>query len=138
MEPAVPKGSVAVGKPVDAGSLQVGDIIVYRASGSSMPTLHRIIAIDSDGGENVFTTKGDANQEQDPTQLRLVGQGTRVLYSVPYTGFFLHASGTRWGPVLFVWLPALLLLTLVLWTIWRPTSRLQDPAKDEGPHGIRM
>lgn len=134
MEPAVPKGSVAVGKRVSPASLRAGDIIVYRAQGAPTPTLHRIVAIDLDRETLVFTTKGDANDAPDPSQLRLVGQGTRVLYSVPYAGFVLHASSTRWGPILFIWLPALLLLALLLWTIWRPATRPRGhaPPLDEG------
>jgi len=132
MAPKVQRGSVAVGKPVDAGSLAVGDIVVYRAIGARTPTLHRIIAIDLEGEERVFTTKGDANAEADPARLHLTGRGTRVIYTVPYAGFLLHARSTSWGRVLFVWLPAMLLLAFVLYSTWRPVGRPPGRAADKG------
>jgi signal peptidase len=107
--------------------IRVGDIIVYKLPGSSIPTLHRVVSLEEQGGVIKARTKGDNNQTVDPTEILLTGRGSRVVYSVPYVGYILHAPRQAWSQNLFLRLPALALAAYVLWSIWKP-ARKQQPA----------
>lgn len=65
MEPNIPSGSTVYCEKVDPEDLQVGDIITYMLN-EELKSTHRIvdITIDEDG-TYYFTTKGDANSEND-------------------------------------------------------------------------
>lgn len=80
MTPAYPVGGVVYVKAVNADSLQVGDVITYRmGTDTDYVMTHRIVEI-SDG---FFTTKGDANEVEDPEPVsydRVVGE---VVFFLP-------------------------------------------------------
>ena len=66
MEPEIPVGSLAVVKHVDAASLTEGDVIAYEKDGAVV--VHRVLEIDAAAAE--ITTKGDANDVQDPRPVK--------------------------------------------------------------------
>lgn len=82
MEPEIPTGSVAYIDVKDRTDLEVGDVIMYRAS-EEINVTHRIIDFDSAGN---LITKGDAN---DTADLRPVSPNSVVgtyVFSIPYIG----------------------------------------------------
>ncbi len=111
MGDALPVGSVAVTRPVDAGDLRVGNVIAIGAKAGTMPTLHRIVSIDEAGTGRLLTTRGDANETNDP-QIAVQARGDRVVYHVPLVGYALAFSRTPLGILLLV-SPG------VVWLIWR-------------------
>jgi len=120
MEPAVPRGSIAVSRPVSALKLEIGDVIAYRPARGRTPTLHRVVGIGDNGGRLAFTLKGDANASADPVPLSFDGPGSEVVYSVPKLGYFIHLTHGTTGRLVFVVLPALWVGAMVLWDIWKP------------------
>lgn len=126
MGSTAPMGSVAFIEDVRAESLQVGDVIVFRPPSTGkprQPLMHRIISIEEVDGQRVISTKGDANQSADPWQLRLTGEGGRLVYTVPYVGYLLWFFKTRTGWA-FVALPLAAYLGFVaLRRIWAPAGR---------------
>jgi signal peptidase I len=118
MEPAVQRGSIAVAAPLLVEALSVGDIVPYRTSAGSAPTLHRIVAIEDTAQGRQFTLKGDANERADPQRVVLEGKGSRVVYTVPQVGYFANLARKGPGQVLLIWLPAAVLSALLLWEIW--------------------
>ena len=69
MLPKYKIGDVIVVKKVPANELRVGDDVSYLASASYMKNLritHKIINIRKENNEYYFTTKGDANEVEDP------------------------------------------------------------------------
>jgi signal peptidase len=100
-------GSVAFIEDAPAESLHVGDVIVFRPPSSGQarqPVMHRIISIEEADGQRVLRTKGDANESADPWELRLMGEGGRLVFVVPYAGypFWFFQTRTAWA---FVVLP---------------------------------
>lgn len=82
MEPGIPTGSVAYIDVKDRTDLEVGDVIMYRAS-EEINVTHRIIDFDSAGN---LITKGDAN---DTADLRPVSPNSVVgtyVFNIPYIG----------------------------------------------------
>ena len=124
MEPAIPVGSMAVGKPVAASDLRVGDIVAYKPPRASTATIHRVISVEGTAGSpKLFTLKGDANLTADPLPVALEGRGSRVIYSVPKIGYLTAFARTGRGRVILLWLPAFGLAGLTLWEIWVPRGQ---------------
>ena len=136
MAPALRPGDVALTKPVAPEDVQVGDIIASRSNHQASPTLHRVTAIEEEGGQRQFIIKGDRNDGVDPEPVLLLGSGDRVVHRVPLAGYLIHFVRTVPGRLLFLALPTLLLGGIILWEIWRPRRAAEAPAPlsaSEGP-----
>lgn len=91
MSPTFERGSAVFSQPEPVSALQVGDVITYvPPSGSGIDTLvtHRIVEItETEAGEPLFRTQGDANADPDPWTFTL-DQDTQnvVRFWVPHLG----------------------------------------------------
>ena len=112
MEPALPVGSVVVVKPVDPNKLQKNEIIWFKLSGPQSIT-HRIIDITDEG----FITKGDANKAPDNFILEKKDVIGRVVFTIPYLGYLNHFVKTPLGFILFMILPATIIIAEKIRTI---------------------
>ncbi|MGD2246968.1 MAG: signal peptidase I [Candidatus Methanofastidiosia archaeon] len=61
MEPVFYEGDVVFIKKVDASTLEVGDIIVFKARRGKTPIVHRIVEVIEENGNKYFVTQGDSN-----------------------------------------------------------------------------
>lgn len=85
MEDTLSVGDIVFVKPVAFEELQVGDVVTVASSDSKDFFTHRVVEIDRDAG--TVTTRGDANNADDPMPTeaeRIVG---RMWYSVPILGY---------------------------------------------------
>ena len=87
MTPGIPVGSVVVVRPVDPGTLEVGDVATYqKEKDQAVFVTHRIIEIDSSTRPTTYVFKGDANRGPDLEPIvpdRIIG---KVWFHVPYLG----------------------------------------------------
>ena len=87
MTPGIPVGSVVVVRPVDPGTLEVGDVATYqKEKDQAVFVTHRIIEIDSSTRPTTYIFKGDANRGPDLEPIvpeRIIG---KVWFHVPYLG----------------------------------------------------
>lgn len=91
MGDAAPVGSLVIASPADASTIEVGDVIVMRRSGSS-PITHRVIETGRDDASGPFVlTKGDANPEPDATPYALGDEELVARWVVPRAGSVLVA-----------------------------------------------
>ncbi|CAM2932110.1 signal peptidase I [Prescottella defluvii] len=134
MEPTYPPGTLVVVKPVDAGTLGVGDAITFQwESGKVDVVTHRITAVQySAKGELRFTTQGDANRAPDerpvvPGQVR-----GKVWYAVPYVGYVNNfISGKQRSALLAVVVGGLLAYAVVMFVgSVRDKARVRRQRKD--------
>lgn len=93
MTPVMPKGSLAVTRPVAAQDIKEGDIIAFRpprpwTPKDGKPVVHRVVRDDAYAAGRVIQTKGDANDDADPWKIDLSGPGSyaRVVHIVPGAG----------------------------------------------------
>jgi signal peptidase len=110
MEPSISTGDVVVVGDASPNSIEERDVITYRRSGADTPTTHRVVEITEQGGEPAFVTKGDANDQPDPSPVpasRLIGV---VVFTIPYIGYVVEFVNTTMGFVALVVVPFLLLL----------------------------
>ncbi len=138
MDPTIPKGSVVYSKPAAMEELEVGDIITYRppaSSGVDELVTHRIIdkttRTNANGNpQDVFRTKGDANDAPDPWRFTLNdGEGALEKAHLPYLGWIYLALGVPWVRILLITLPALLIIAFTAISLWREAGREVEEAK---------
>lgn len=104
---AMPIGSVALNRLVDARAVAIGDIISFRYPGRSDTITHRVVSIeDADGGRG-FTTKGDANTSNDAQPLLAKGSIHKVEHVVPVAGYLVRYAHTPLGGLVLIVGPAL-------------------------------
>ena len=66
MEPVMYRGDIVI-IDTNPSTIQVGDIIVYKATWINEDVIHRVIAIGTESnGSTVLETKGDNNPVPDP------------------------------------------------------------------------
>lgn len=122
MDPAIPRGSVAILVPQRPESLGVGQVVTYNAPLEGAPVVtHRVLSIDEPGTHPVITTKGDANAAADPWRARVEDPVVwRARWSIPYLGYAIHALRAPLLRMLLVYAAAALGAMLWLWEVWRP------------------
>lgn len=84
MMPEIQVGEIVYAKEVATSELEVGDVITYHLTGSTMVT-HRIVGINEN--EQMVITKGDANDTVDGTPVTFSNIKGRVGFHVPYLGY---------------------------------------------------
>ena len=105
MRPTVSPGDVVVTQPVLVTDLRVGDVIAFYPPGRTVPVLHRVTSLASEGGVVAVTTRGDANPVDDPwlasingpTVYRMVGYIPLVGWLPQYRGLLFIAAGLLIG-----------------------------------------
>lgn len=124
MEPNIKTGGVVVIKP--ANDYVVGDVITFgKDTKTQIPTTHRIVGVEGTGALKTFTTKGDANDAEDPTVTRLSDVHGKVIFSVPYLGFVLDFAKKPIGFALLVGVPALIIIFDEIMKIVTEVKRLR-------------
>jgi len=83
------KGDILFVIEANPEKLEVGDVIIFNG-GQNNPVIHRIIEINEEGGEKIFSTIGDNNNgqlsfEKRITQKQLIGKASFKL--APYIGW---------------------------------------------------
>lgn len=124
MEPAILTGSLVVVKPSSAYA--VGDVITFESRSAEVPTTHRIVSIEGEGTERVFTTKGDANEEADTDTTSLSAVLGKIVIAVPYAGFVLDFARQPMGFLLLIVLPALMIIFGEIEKIWTEVRRKKN------------
>jgi signal peptidase len=127
MEPAMPAGALALMMPIDPQNVQVGDIIAFDPPWDPDVTVsHRVIDILRDG-QLLFDTKGDATEESDPYYVPAEHVHGKVIFNIPYLGFAANDASeyvrSWWGLLVFVAIPAVLLIGITIRDINRSTNR---------------
>ena len=87
MEPVHKTGGlIYTTKNVDTDELEVGDVITFQMSQTTIAT-HRIVDIKDEGGTRMFQTKGDANAAPDQNLVPEQNVIGKSLFSIPYLGY---------------------------------------------------
>jgi len=130
MEPAIKTGSLIIIKPRE--TYQVGDIITFGAdTRTQVPTTHRITDVRASSGKLLFTTKGDANENNDLKETRERDVIGKVIFSVPYVGYLIDFARKPIGFLILIVLPAFLIVSEQVSVIVQEFLRLRKKKKDE-------
>lgn len=82
MEPEIPLGSIIYVKEAEPEEIQEGDVIAYQSNGSVI--VHRVVENRIVEGE--FTTKGDANEQEDMNAVDYQALVGKVAFHIPVIG----------------------------------------------------
>lgn len=111
MEPAINVGDVIITGPVNdtpLGKVQSGTIITFQVRQAL--TTHRVVSINGD----TVVTKGDANEDPDPTTISVSQIKGVYLFRIPYIGYLTYFIRTRTGWFLAIMLPAIVLVGFII------------------------
>jgi signal peptidase len=128
MEPAIKTGSIIAIQPnFPTDQLKAGDVITYKSiDNPEMKITHRIVEIETVGGQLQFITKGDNNDAIDPIPIPenlVVGKYAGL--TVPYMGQILSFVKTKTGIILFMIIPGILIILWQMVNVWRMITRME-------------
>lgn len=130
MEPSIKVGSVVVVRPSD--NYAVNDVITFgEDTRDEIPTTHRIISERIDSGVALYTTKGDANSDADPQEVRERDIIGKVLFDIPFLGFILDFARQPIGFVLIIGVPAAIVIFDEAGKIWGEVQRMRKKKEEE-------
>lgn len=127
MAPTMPTGTAAIGQPIEAEQINVGDVVMVERQGQ-LPVTHRVMSAEMDPaveGGVILVMKGDDNEVNDPSPYH-VTEAVRVVFPIPGLGTVIEVARTP----LFLGLTTMFVAGLVLWAFW-PARKPEDAAEDE-------
>ena len=130
MSPAVDTGSLVAVKAVEAEAIEPQDIITFRGEVDEHNiTTHRVVAKENQYGIQ-FTTRGDANDVEDPMPVKDSQIMGKVVLSVPYAGYAFHFARTREGVMALVGLVAAVITLELVKTLREEKYKSKDKSTD--------
>lgn len=97
MEPYYHVGSLIYVKKLPVEQIQVGDAITFVLNEDLVVATHRVVKVDQE--EQVFYTKGDANEMADASPVSFKNVLGKATFSIPYLGYFSSFIATDKGKV---------------------------------------
>lgn len=89
MEPTINVNDLIIIKKCEESEIQKGDIITYKKEDGSIVT-HRIVKINKENGQNVYTTKGDNNEIEDDETIKHSQVHGKYLFKIQGMGEFVE------------------------------------------------
>ena len=121
MEPNIRTGSIVF--DVSKTAYKIGDVITFLRN--DIAITHRIVKVISTPTENQYVTKGDANNTPDKgftPQHSVIG---KEIFNVPFFGYFAVFLKALPGLVIFMFVPAIILISIELSTIWQEFRKVK-------------
>lgn len=122
MSPSINAGDVVFVSDSSSNAIEEGDVITYERLGESQLITHRVIEVQSEGGETTFRTQGDANEEPDPNPVPAGNVIGVVIFHLPLLGHVISFAGSDLGIVLFVIVPAVGLALSELYDLYKDAT----------------
>lgn len=137
MEPEIPVNSMIVVEKVDAGELEIGDVISFFSRDPSLygeVNTHRILEIEEQDGKLVFLTKGDANNVSDQyltLEEDIIG---KVVWVSLFIGKLVRLAS---NPVFFIPCIMIPLVVLLGRNLWESIKLAKQLAREEEEKAVR-
>ena len=113
MEPSLQVGELLAVKPMDPNTIKQGDVIAFRHQSHLDETItHRVTEVIAGADTPLFRTKGDANSSADDTLVSPKNFEGKVVFHIPYVGYFANFAQTPIGFGLMLVTPALFLAVI--------------------------
>jgi signal peptidase len=127
MEPEISAGDAVIVKSVDPADISSGAVITFVRSEESTPVTHRVVEVVDSGDSRAFRTKGDANDNPDPTLVPAANVTGEVWFVLPYVGHVVMFANTRIGMAVLVGAPVVAFILSEFYAF------LWDETADEQP-----
>jgi signal peptidase len=122
MEPAIKTGSIIFIRPKN--NYQIGDVVSFY-SGKQIFT-HRVKEILSEQNTKQYLTKGDANGSSDTRPINHPDVLGSVIVTLPFIGYLMSFSRSIAGLILFIFLPAAIIIALELINIVKEIKKINS------------
>lgn len=134
MEPTCTIGTLVVVKPTAFEDIHERDIITFTVAENTIVT-HRVISIDRE--KQLLETKGDNNTVADSSPVSYGNVVGRVWFQIPYAGYVVLLSTTRFGRIMLGIIMFGLVGAYVLKRIYYsiPEDEEESTGEDDGTHG---
>ena len=123
MAPHIKPGDLVVVRAVSPYEIHPGDVISFQSPLAPIQVTHRVEKVDYTSTGPVFTTKGDANGNNDPWLLRYQGSGWEVTSVIPHVAGWLARLTGSGGRIVIA-----AVLFLVVLIILLPSAKKADSA----------
>ena len=97
MSPSITKGSMILEKKVEFEEISEGDVVTFQNDSGTEFFTHRVISIDT--ANKMFKTKGDANEEPDPSEISYYFAVGKVDFAMPLIGYVLQLLSSTAGKI---------------------------------------
>ena len=137
MAPTYDVDTMILVQETDPSQIKEGDVISFYSSDPMLDgavNTHRVVRIEKDGGQYVYTTKGDGNNVEDPYDVKseyLVG---KVIWSSVILG---KISRLVSNPLIFIPVILVPLAVILLSNFFQTISLARKIAKEEEEAAIR-
>lgn len=137
MVPTYDVDTMILVQETDPSQIREGDVISFYSSDPMLDgavNTHRVVRIEKDGGQYVYTTKGDGNNVEDPYDVKseyLVG---KVIWSSVILG---KISRLASNPLIFIPVILVPLAVILLSNFFQTISLARKIAKEEEEAAIR-
>jgi signal peptidase len=128
MEPSIHTGSVVVDHT--GTNYNVGDVITFKIKDSQDTVTHRIVKVNQNAGITSYKVKGDANNTPDPDPVLKTNVVGSVSFSIPYLGFLIAFIRSIPGLILFIAIPALIIISEEISNIRTEVTKIANKNKD--------
>ena len=112
MQPTISTGSLIIVKSVE--NYSVGNIVTFTSSGLKVKpqglTTHRIVETREVKERKEYVTKGDANNAPDSATVKNEQVLGKVILAIPYLGYPISFTKTLPGLILFIVIPATIIV----------------------------
>ncbi len=98
MGTAIPKGSLVFAKQVPFEEIRAGDVLTFHSDDGDEFFTHRVVKVDEKN--QMFTTKGDANEANDPSPTSYYFVQGKVSFSIPLIGYVAEFINSTLGKVI--------------------------------------
>lgn len=108
MEPSIKTGSIVATRP--QSNYSVGDVITFYSDRMEQITTHRISEVINSDERTFYKTKGDANDSEDSGMIVSDNILGKKIITLPYLGYLISFVRSKFGFILFMLVPALLIV----------------------------
>jgi len=123
MGPDLKVGSVVVICPVEPEAIAMGDIIAFHPMGVDETLIsHRVIGIE-EGSPLYFRTKGDANEDTDPSVVPAQNVVGKICFHIPFFGYIVQFLKSPTGFALALVIPGVIIIAMYVRSIRRALTR---------------
>jgi signal peptidase len=128
MEPRIHTGSIVVDHV--SSDYKLKDIITFKITGSKDTVTHRIVKVNQKAGGVSYQVKGDANPTPDPDPVLKTNVVGKVFFSIPFLGFLIAFIRSIPGLIIFIAIPALIIISEEISNIKNEVKKIANKDKD--------
>lgn len=126
MTPKYPVGTLLIDKQVDPAEVSVGDVVTFVANEDGMLVTHRVVSVNR--SRKTFTTKGDANNVEDPQPVMFGNVIGKVEFGIPGIGTpFAYITAAENRKIVLVVIAVLMILSIA----WDYVGKNKGAKKNE-------